>query len=81
MPANLHQTLRIEIRVITNAREVSVERLSPTEYRVKLRAKPIRGEANRELIAVLADHFKRPKSSIRIIRGEHAKNKIVEING
>jgi uncharacterized protein (TIGR00251 family) len=69
----------LNIRVITNAREISVEQLSPTEYRVKLRAKPIKGAANRELIAVLADHFKRPKSSIRIIRGEHSKNKVVEI--
>ena len=70
----------LNIRVITNAREISVEQLSPTEYRVKLRAKPIKGEANRELIVVLANHFKLPKSSIRIIRGEHSKNKIVEIS-
>lgn len=79
----------LQVRVITNAREVSIEEvtgLSPhgdcpfvAEYKVKLRARPIQGEANRELIELLAGYFKVTKSSIRIIRGERSKNKVVQI--
>ena len=46
---------------------------------VYLHAKPHGGEANHALLEILAKHFRVPKTSIRIVRGEHARTKIVEL--
>lgn len=46
---------------------------------VSLRATPEDGKANHALICVLADHYKIPKSSVRIATGHTSRRKIVEI--
>ncbi len=48
---------------------------------VWLRAQPEDGKANHALVCVLADHFGVAKSSIRILRGESSRKKLVEIEG
>ena len=39
----------------------------------------IHGEANRSIIELIADHFKVPKSSVKIKTGARSKIKILEI--
>ena len=46
---------------------------------VYLRAKPIDGQANTELIQLLSDYFKVPKTSISIKTGARGRTKLVEI--
>jgi hypothetical protein len=46
---------------------------------IGLKSKPERGEANKELIKKLAEHFKVHTSKVRILSGLKSKNKIVEI--
>ncbi len=46
---------------------------------IGLSSKPVKGEANRELIRKLAKHFKISTSRIIIVSGSKSKNKIVEI--
>lgn len=48
------------------------------ELVVYLRAKPHDGEANDALIKLLAKHFDVPKTTIKIIRGDKNRNKIIE---
>lgn len=45
---------------------------------VYLRAKPHDGEANTELIKLLAKHFDVPKTSIKVVRGAHSRHKVIE---
>jgi uncharacterized protein len=51
--------------------------------RIKLRlaASAVEGKANEALIAFLADHFKVPKRSVRILSGLRSRRKRVEIAG
>jgi len=56
-----------------------VEKTAEGEYKVKLMAPPVDGEANAMLIKVLAEHFDVPKSSLAIIGGASARIKIVQI--
>jgi len=42
-------------------------------------AKPVKGEANLEIIKKIAKYFGIPKSHVRIISGEKSRDKIVEI--
>jgi len=47
--------------------------------KIKLKAPPVDGKANEELIKFLSEEFKTPKSKIKIIKGLTNKNKIIEI--
>jgi uncharacterized protein YggU (UPF0235/DUF167 family) len=46
---------------------------------VKLRAKPVDGEANIALVEALSDFFDVPKSHITILHGHTSREKVVEI--
>ena len=48
-------------------------------YKVYLTKPALNGEANAQLIGLLADHFKVKKYNVRIVRGETSRNKSVEI--
>lgn len=48
-------------------------------YAIKIRAKPIGGEANKALIAFLSNHFDTPKRNIEIVQGFTSRWKVVEI--
>lgn len=67
------------VSVIPNSKIEKVEATSENSLRVKVRAKPIEGEANRALVRLLSDYFNVPKSSIKIKSGFSGKFKIIEI--
>jgi len=46
---------------------------------IGIRAKPVKGKANKEIVKKLAKYFGVPTSSVVIVAGERSKNKIVEI--
>lgn len=71
--------LKIWLSVKPQARQEKVEKLSEGEYRVSVRAAAREGKANEAVIELLAEHFSVPKSSLRIVRGEKSKRKLVEI--
>ncbi|MFA4835076.1 MAG: DUF167 domain-containing protein [Dehalococcoidia bacterium] len=68
----------LRIRVIPNARKNRVLE-EEGQLKVYLTAPPAEGKANKALIELLADHFKVKKSSVRIVKGEKSRNKVVEI--
>ena len=47
--------------------------------RAYVRSAPERGKANRELVELLAEEYKVPKCKVIILKGETARNKIVEV--
>jgi uncharacterized protein (TIGR00251 family) len=69
----------IWVNVKPNARQESIEKISASEYTVRVRAPAREGQANEAVIALLAERFSRPKSSVRIVRGEKSKRKLVQI--
>jgi hypothetical protein len=74
--------MKISVRVKLHARQEAIRELEGTGMRifeVCLRARPEKGEANRALIALLADHFRIPERRIRIVTGLTARRKIVEL--
>jgi uncharacterized protein len=71
--------VKIWLSVKPQSRKENVEKLSEDEYRVSVRAAAREGKANEAVVELLAEHFSVPKSSIRIVRGEKSKRKLVEI--
>jgi len=70
---------KIEVKVIPHASQEKVLPFASHGYKVYLRAKPIQGKANEALLRLLSDYFGISKASIKILRGEKTRNKIVEI--
>lgn len=71
--------MRIYIKVSPRSSRNEVVRVSEGEYKVKLTAPPVDGQANEALIKLLAEHFKVSKSCISIVGGKTAKIKIVDV--
>ncbi|PIP27993.1 MAG: hypothetical protein COX29_03520 [Candidatus Moranbacteria bacterium CG23_combo_of_CG06-09_8_20_14_all_35_22] len=71
--------MRIYVKVIPRSSQNKVEKISEGEYKVKLTAPPIDGQANKMLIEILAEYFKISKSLISIIGGKSAPKKLVEV--
>lgn len=69
---------QIKIRVIPRAKFDRVEMQSDGTYRVHTTAAPADGDANAAVIKMLARHFDVPKSSIKIIRGQSTRDKVIE---
>lgn len=78
-------TLRIRVRLQPRAarNELAGWRDDPaTGERVRIArvtAPPVDGRANAALISLLADEYGVPKSKVRILRGESARDKLVEL--
>ena len=72
----------ISVKLTPNSSEEKIIGLdSEGVLKVKVRAKPIEGQANEALMALLAKKWKLPKSGITIKKGDTSRNKLVEING
>ncbi len=71
--------MKILVRVKPNAKKDDVTDLGGNRYLVRVTAPPTEGRANAKLIEVLAGYFGKRKREIVIIRGEHAREKVVEV--
>jgi uncharacterized protein len=73
-------SLTVEVKVIPRSSKSEVDGvMEDGSLKVKLRAVPEKGQANEELLAVLAEHFKVPKSNVELLSGETSRRKRVRI--
>ena len=70
----------IKVKVFPNSKKEEIIKRAKDSFDVKVKAKPIKGQANREVIKALASFLKIPESRIRMIKGFKQRNKILEIN-
>jgi hypothetical protein len=71
--------MKVNVRVIPKSSQKMVQSELDGSLKVKLTAAPEKGKANKQLVAVLAEHYKVSKSKIVIVKGAASKNKIVEV--
>ena len=71
--------IRLTIHLRPGSKKEEIEKISDSEWKVKIRARPIDGQANERLIEYLAEEFKCAKSKIAIIKGATSRTKLVEI--
>lgn len=69
----------VRIKVKPGAREVRIEHLADDSLLIRLKAQPVSGKANAELIAVLARYFGVRKNQVAILQGAHSVNKRIAI--
>ncbi len=73
--------MRISANVSPKSVMPGIERLGENTFKIKVKAPPEKGEANKEAVAMIADYFHVSKSKVRILRGHTARKKIIEIMG
>ncbi|MBN1222912.1 MAG: DUF167 domain-containing protein [Candidatus Aminicenantes bacterium] len=71
--------LYLNVKVLPRSPKQEVVRLDSGEYRVRVQAAPSKGEANKELIKVIAAHFSIPASRVEIVKGHKSRNKVVAV--
>jgi hypothetical protein len=67
----------LNIRLIPNAKNNSMEGIYNKQLKIKIAAPPVDNKANKVLIKFLSQYFNFPQKSIKIITGLKSKNKKV----
>lgn len=70
--------MRVRVRILPRAKKECIIDQGE-QLKVYVKEAPVKGRANKRLIALLADYYHTKKSNIQIIRGETAREKLVEI--
>ena len=69
----------IQVRVKPNARASALEQAGDGTWSARLKAAPVEGKANAELIALIARHFGCPRAAVSIRHGATGRIKLVQI--
>lgn len=72
---------RISLHVYPNAPRNEIVGFTDGVLGVRVAAPPVKGQANRELVAFLSQLLGVGKSSLAIIRGHTSRNKLVAVSG
>ncbi|GIX04399.1 MAG: hypothetical protein KatS3mg114_0268 [Planctomycetaceae bacterium] len=71
--------MRLTIRVKPRSRRTSLTPQPDGTWLAELKSPPVDGQANAELIALIAQHFGCPQRRILLKRGAHSRLKVIEI--
>jgi uncharacterized protein (TIGR00251 family) len=71
--------MKIFLKVKPKASQAKVIKIDKTHYQVYITQPPEKGNANEQIIKLLADYFNVSLSKINIIAGEKGREKVVEI--
>lgn len=69
----------IRVRVSAGAKKNKIERLDETFLSVWVKAKPVRGQANEAVRALVAGHFGVPVAKVRMVKGRLSAHKIMAV--
>ena len=69
----------IKVKVFPSSKREEIIKKSEDSFEVRVKEKPEKGKANREVVKILSWYFKIPRSKIKLIKGFKKRNKIFEI--
>ncbi len=72
--------MKIKVKAIPRSSQQHIIESLEGDLKVKLKSPPVGGQANQELIELLAKYYKVSKSQVEIVKGLSSKDKIVEIH-
>lgn len=71
--------MKIYVQAKPKSKKRYVKQINAARYTVAVKEPPVDGKANLAIIQSLADYFHIHRSQIRIVHGESARTKIVEM--
>jgi uncharacterized protein (TIGR00251 family) len=72
-------SVTLRIRVKPNARASALERRDDGTWVAQLKSPPVDGKANRELIGLVAEHFRCARAAVAIKAGASGRTKLVTV--
>ncbi len=72
--------MKIQVKVHARSKREGVVPQPDGSYKVDVKAPPVEGKANEAVCKVLAEFFKKPKSSVRVVCGTTNSRKVVEVD-
>ncbi|HOR23422.1 DUF167 domain-containing protein [Candidatus Saccharibacteria bacterium] len=79
IPYVQNKEMKIFVTVKTNSRNNNIIQINDNHFEVRLKEVARENRANVVLVRLLAEYFKMPKSSLKIIKGQKAKTKTIEV--
>jgi uncharacterized protein YggU (UPF0235/DUF167 family) len=70
----------IKIRVVPGSRKETFEEVSKDHFKIWVKEKAERNQANRRVVEVIADYFKLTPNKVRIISGHYSPGKILSLD-
>lgn len=70
----------LSVNVHPRARNQQVQKIGEREYKIRVISPPSEGKANKEVISVLASHFRLPPSRVKILKGKKSRQKVVVLD-
>lgn len=71
--------MKLEIRLTPGARHDRITAQENGQVKVRVTSPPVEGRANGHMLKLLARSLRVPKSSLKILRGQTSRTKLVEI--
>ncbi len=72
--------MKIQVKVHARSKREGIVPQPDGSYKVDVKAPPVEGKANEAVCKVLAEFFKKPKSSVRVVQGATNSRKVVEVD-
>jgi uncharacterized protein (TIGR00251 family) len=76
---NTPKTLYVNVKVHPGSRKQEITILGERTYKIHVTSVPSKGEANREVCKLIANHLDVPISRVKIIKGHKSRNKLIAI--
>ena len=73
--------LTITVHAQPGAKRSEIVGLHGDSLKIRVAAPPVEGKANAALIAFIAEIFDVPAKQVRLLRGESARHKVIEVVG
>lgn len=70
----------IKVRVTPGARHEAVEKVSDVQFKISVREPREQNRANSRVIELIAQAFRVPASSVRILNGHRAPSKLLSVD-
>ena len=70
-----------EVHVQPRASRTEVVSLHGTRVKIRVRAAPAHGAANKELIAFVAEHLGVPRAAVHLVSGSSSRRKRLRVEG
>ena len=72
--------MKILVKAKPGAWEERVEQVDPQTFKVSVTEPPVDGRANEAILNAVATHFGVSRSSVRIVSGHTARQKIIQVD-
>lgn len=70
----------IKVKVFPCSKKQGIIKKSPDSFKIKVKEKPVQGNANKAVIRALMDYFQIPESKIKLIKGFKKRSKVFKID-